>query len=306
MPHKVSHYDRLKTIGEGTYGVVYKARNTKNNEWVALKRMYMEDDNEGIPSTTIREIALLKQLNHPNIVELKSIFFENSSNASKSGDLYLVFEYCTADLKKFMNKYKNTPLSIKQIKSYLHQILNGISYCHSMSILHRDIKPQNILINEKTGQIKITDFGLSRCYILPNRTWTHEIITLWYRPPEVLLGCKNYSIYVDIWSIGCVLAEMLNNNKPLFRGDSEISQLMQIFMKCGTPNARNWPTVFDDCKQFKSPCKYPKWERKPITSFCSRSDLKQNGQELLNRMLILDPVQRITPKQALRHSFFVD
>ena len=251
MPKQVSHYDRLKTIGEGTYGVVYKARDTKTNEYVALKRMFMDDDNEGISSTTMREVAILKQLQHPNIVQLKSIFFDSSSNRHSTGDLYLVFECMSCDLKQHMNKYYNTaPMPIKTIKKFMFQILNGIAYCHSSSILHRDIKPQNILINEQTEEIKITDFGLSRAHILPNRTWTHEIITLWYRPPEILLGCKSYSIYVDTWAIGCIFAEMLNQNKPLFRGHSEISQLMQIFMKCGSPNAQSWPSVAQDCKHF--------------------------------------------------------
>lgn len=309
MPSKIAHYDRLKTIGEGTYGVVYKARDThNNNEWVALKRMFMDDDNEGISSTTMREVAILKQLSHPNIVELKSIFFDSSSNRNRnsSGDLYLVFECMSCDLKQHMNKYYNiTTMPIEKIKKYLFQILKGIAYCHSSSILHRDIKPQNILINEQTEEIKITDFGLSRAHILPNRTWTHEIITLWYRPPEVLLGCRSYSIYVDVWSIGCIFAEMLNRNKPLFRGHSEISQLMQIFMKCGSPNSENWPDAATDCKHFDA--KYPQWKRKHISKFCARTDLKKDaGMELLDQMLILDPKRRITPKQAMNHEWFAN
>lgn len=303
MPTKVNEYDKMRVIGEGTYGAVYKARNKKTNEWVALKRMLIDDDDEGIPSTTIREISVLKQLKHKNIINLLDIFFH-----SKTNDIYLVFELASCDLKQFMSKHiKKYPIKLDKIKNYLYQILNGISYCHSKSILHRDIKPQNILINVKTEIIKITDFGLARCYILPNRTWTHEIITLWYRPPEVLLGCKSYSIYVDIWSIGCLFAEMLNNNQPLFRGQSEISQLVKIFMKCGTPNFKNngWDSVYQDTKQFQN--KFPKFERKSIyPHFCNRKDLKKcNGHDLLGRMLILDPPKRITPKQALKHDFFL-
>lgn len=296
---KVANYDRLKTIGQGTYGVVYKARDKKTNEWVALKRIFPDEDGEGISATTIREIAILKQLKHPNIVELRGTFFD-------SDDIYLVFEFLNGDLKQYLNKYCGDKLlKMDKIKNILYQILSGVAYCHSSQILHRDIKPQNILINYKTDHVKITDFGLSRCYILPNRTWTHEIITLWYRPPEILLGCSKYSIYVDIWSIGCVFVEMLNNNKPLFRGNSEISQLMNIFMKLGTPNITDWPSVYKDCKFFKYPSKYPQWERKPIQSLCSREDLKANGGlDLLNRMFILNPSKRITPKQACKHPFF--
>ena len=309
MPSKVSHYDRLKIIGEGTYGAVYKARDIETSEWVALKRMFIEEeDDEGIASTTIREIALLKQLNHPNVIRLQKIFFERN-------DLYLVFDLLSCDLKAFMKRemLKHKMIAINKIQNIMYQILDGISYCHSVGIIHRDIKPQNILINCNTEGIKITDFGLSRCYNLPNKTWTHEIITLWYRPPEVLLGCKSYSIYVDIWSIGCLFAELLNHNKPLFHGNSEISQLMQIFMKCGTPN--DSPYFRQHCKDFKSNDNYkvyPKWERKNIQQICPRKwekkykHLKGDGLQLLDKMLYLEPNTRITPKEALQHQFFTN
>mmetsp|Transcript_22883 Transcript_22883/g.36518 ORF Transcript_22883/g.36518 Transcript_22883/m.36518 type:complete len:325 (-) Transcript_22883:298-1272(-) len=303
MPLKAGNFDKLKKIGDGTYGAVYKARNAKTREWVALKRMYIdEEDEEGIPSTTIREIAILKQLsNHPNIVRLSGTFFERN-------DLYLIFELFQSDLKQYLNEQaraKKLPLSLSTVQNLMHQILSGIAYCHSLSVMHRDIKPQNILINHRTQQIKITDFGLSRCYILPNKTWTHEIITLWYRPPEVLLGTKRYSIYVDIWSIGCLFAELCNNNKPLFRGCSEITQIMEIFMKCGTPNFADngWTDCLEHCREFDA--KYPKWHRKPPHFFCSRKDIQEShGLQLMDAMLALQPNQRITPKHALQHPFF--
>jgi len=206
------------------------------------------------------------------------------------------------------------------LQNIFKQILLGIEYCHSHNILHRDLKPQNILINMKTHQIKIADFGLSRCYTLPNHTWTHEIITLWYRPPEILLGCGKYSIYVDIWSIGCIFIEMLNDNKPIFRGQSEISQLLEIFIKCGTPNFQcdkhndnnktcynSWPNIENDTRHFEY-IKYPKWKRQSMDKFLLKSRWKQCKKygldDLLNKCLTINPLKRITPKNALKHTFF--
>jgi len=296
MPTSVSHYDRMKSIGEGTYGFVYKARDTKTNEWVALKRIYLDESDDGISATTIREIALLKHMDHPNIVTLKTTFFHRN-------EVYLVFECCKGDLKQYLNKFvKRSPLKMDKIKKLTFQILNGMSYCHSIGILHRDIKPQNILINYTTEEIRITDFGLSRAYVLPNRTWTHEVVTLWYRPPEVLMGCNKYSIGVDVWSIGCVLGEMLNNNRPLFCGQSEVSQLLTIFKAMGTPNPSNWPKVEDQCADF---ClKYPKWERRKIKQIVPREDFEESGQQLMDSMLLLDPLKRISCKEALNHPWF--
>jgi len=296
MPSRVAHYDRMKSIGEGTYGTVYKARDTKTNEWVALKRVYLDEGDDGISATTIREIALLKLMDHPNIVELKSTFFNRN-------EVYLVFECCKGDLKQYLNKFvKRTPLKIDKIKKLSFQIISGIAYCHSIGILHRDIKPQNILINYSTEEIRLTDFGLSRTYVVPNRTWTHEVVTLWYRPPEVLMGCGKYSIGVDIWSIGCVMGEMLNNNRALFCGQSEISQLFTIFKALGTPTESNWSSVSEDCKDFCH--NYPKWHRKEMKDIVPRADFDERGQDLLNSMFHLDPIKRISATAALEHPWF--
>ena len=332
--YRVGDYNKLKKIGDGTYGVVYKAKHRKTNKIVALKKIYCEgnqsalscitnqitinliinhrkyvyyiyiDEDEGIPSTTIREISLLKELSHPNIVKLNDILFYNS-------DLYLIFEFCSYDLKTHLNKFKysssssslssSSGLKLYQIKNYLKQMLLGISYCHSLRIFHRDLKPQNILINIKTEIIKIADFGLSRTFNLPQKTWTHQVITLWYRPPEILLGCKSYSIYVDIWSIGCIFGEMCNNSSPLFRGDSEICQLMHIFKILGTPNNNTWKNV-SSLKYFNN--SFPKWKQKSFNKIVPT--LNDFGQNLLKKMLNLSPDNRISSKMALRHPFFDD
>eukprot|EP00485_Elphidium_margaritaceum_P009826 CAMPEP_0202694692 /NCGR_PEP_ID=MMETSP1385-20130828/8486_1 /ASSEMBLY_ACC=CAM_ASM_000861 /TAXON_ID=933848 /ORGANISM="Elphidium margaritaceum" /LENGTH=306 /DNA_ID=CAMNT_0049350585 /DNA_START=110 /DNA_END=1030 /DNA_ORIENTATION=+ len=302
MPFRVGNFHKLRQIGDGTYGAIYRACHIKTGEYKALKKLYMDDVEEGIPSTTIREISIIKQLCHPNIVVLEDLFFAGN-------DLYLVLQLAPCDLKQCLNekaKLKQLPLSLDVIRHIMYQIVDGISYCHALSVVHRDMKPQNILVDaSKNYEIKITDFGLSRCYIVPNKTWTHEIITLWYRPPEVLLGCKAYSLYVDVWSVGCIFGELCNNNKPLFRGDSEIAQLMHIFRKCGTPNFQQngWQNVSAECKDFD--VKYPKWPRKPATSLCARKDmLESQGLDLMDRMLYLQPNTRISAKKAMKHPFF--
>jgi len=295
----ISNYDRLQSIGEGTYGVVYKARDIRTSKTVALKRIHIDRDDEGVSASTIREVALLKQMKHPNIAKLHLTFFSKSS-------VYLVFEYCRGDLKQYMTKYmKDSPIKsfpMRRIKKLMHQLLTGLVYCHSQGILHRDLKPQNILINYKTEQLKLTDFGLSRAFTLPNMTWTHEVITLWYRPPEILMGCSTYSINVDIWSVGCIFAELLNDNKALFAGSSEITQLFTIFKKLGTPNAQNWPTMKKDCKDYSA--QYPKWKGRTVYELMPRDDFDESAQDLLTRMLLFDPKQRITPKEALQHQWF--
>ena len=164
----------------------------------------LENEDEGIPSTAIREISILKQLKHPNIVSLLDLIHGEKK-------LHLIFEYLDYDLKKFLD-HNGGPLHSQLVKSYLYQMLDGITYCHSKRILHRDLKPQNLLI-DRNGHIKLADFGLARAFGVPIKTLTHEILTLWYRAPEILLGQKEYSTPVDIWSVGCIFYEMAHRSK---------------------------------------------------------------------------------------------
>ena len=175
---ELEKYLRLDKVGEGTYGVVYKCQNKETNELVALKKVRLENEDEGIPSTSIREISILKQLHHPYIVNLLDLIHGEKK-------LYLVFEFMDHDLKKYLD-LNGGPLPPQLVKSYLYQICLAIKYCHSRRILHRDLKPQNLLI-DKNGVIKLGDFGLARAFGIPIKTLTHEILTLWYRAPEILL-----------------------------------------------------------------------------------------------------------------------
>lgn len=283
-------YQKMEKIGEGTYGVVYKARERETNRIVALKKVRLESEEEGIPSTTIREISLLKEAKHENIIQLLDIVHSDTK-------LYLVFEFLERDLKKEIENIRNKKSSIKEIKKYLYQLLSGIHHCHSRRIVHRDLKPQNILINEN-GTLKIADLGLARSFGVPVRTYTHEIVTLWYRAPEILLGEKHYSTAVDIWSVGCIFAELIRLT-PLFAGDSEIDQLFRIFRVLGTPNETTWTNIgfLPDYKK-----DFPVWKKTPLKDKVPEID--KEGLDLLEKMLIYDPGNRISAKKALQHPYF--
>ena len=209
-------YTRTTKLGEGTYGVVYRAKDQKGQEIYALKKIRLQAEEEGIPSTAIREISLLKELNHINIVKLYEVLHTPKK-------LTLVFEYVEQDLKKVIDSTNQKGLETKYIKSFLYQLLQGVNYIHQHKVLHRDLKPQNLLIS-KDNIVKIGDFGLARGYGIPVKNYTHEVVTLWYRPPDVLLGNKTYGTTVDMWSIGCIFAEMVSG-KPLFTGNSEFDQI---------------------------------------------------------------------------------
>ncbi|XP_060169410.1 cell division control protein 2 homolog A-like isoform X2 [Lycium barbarum] len=257
----MDQYEKVEKIGEGTYGVVYKARDRATNETVALKKIRLEQEDEGVPSTAIREISLLKEMQHGNIVRLLDVVHSEKR-------LYLVFEYLDLDLKKHMDSSPEFSKDPRVVKTFLHQMLRGIAHCHSHRVLHRDLKPQNLLIDPRTNVLKLADFGLGRAFGIPVRTFTHEVVTLWYRAPEILLGSRNYSTPVDVWSAGCIFAEMVNQ-RPLFPGDSEIDELFKIFRVVGTPNENIWPGV-TSLPDYKSA--FPKWPRKDLATVVPNLD----------------------------------
>jgi len=289
----MEQYEKVEKIGEGTYGVVYKARDRLTNETIALKKIRLEQEDEGVPSTAIREISLLKEMQHGNIVRLQDVVHSEKR-------LYLVFEYLDLDLKKHMDSCPELAKDPRLIKTFLYQILRGIAYCHSHRVLHRDLKPQNLLIDRKTNALKLADFGLARAFGIPVRTFTHEVVTLWYRAPEILLGSRHYSTPVDVWSVGCIFAEMVNQ-RPLFPGDSEIDELFKIFRVLGTPNEETWPGV-TSLPDFKSA--FPKWPAKDLATVVP--GLEPAVIDLLSKMLCLEPSRRITARTALEHEYFKD
>mmetsp|Transcript_12453 Transcript_12453/g.18660 ORF Transcript_12453/g.18660 Transcript_12453/m.18660 type:complete len:302 (-) Transcript_12453:1355-2260(-) len=286
----MERYQKLAKIGEGTYGVVYKAKDRVREMIIALKRIRLEAEDEGIPSTAIREISLLKELRHPNIVKLYDVVHTEKK-------LTLVFEYLDQDLKKYLDVCEGG-LETSILKSFLFQLLTGVAYCHHHRVLHRDLKPQNLLINRE-GDLKLADFGLARAFGIPVRSYTHEVVTLWYRAPDVLLGSRKYSTPVDIWSIGCIFAEMVNG-APLFTGTSEETQLEAIFRLLGTPNESTFPGISELPDWKDNFTVYPA----PVSLQALVPKLDAQGVQLLQSMLVYDPAQRITAQEARRDPFF--
>ncbi|XP_065189214.1 cyclin-dependent kinase 1-like [Sycon ciliatum] len=289
--NSLSDYIKIGKIGEGAYGVVYKGQHAVTGEIVAMKKIRLTSASEGVPSTAIREISILKELRHPNIVDLKEVIHQDTK-------LYLIFEFLNTDLKNFLDKHDGD-LPTQLVKSYLYQICLGIVYCHSHRVLHRDLKPQNLLVGNN-GVIKLADFGLARAFGIPVRIYTHEVVTLWYRAPEILLGSQRYACPMDVWSIGTIFAELVQK-RPIFHGDSEIDQLFRIFRTLGTATDDTWPgvTKLPDYKPT-----FPRWKAQPFSKIVP--SLKTEGVDLLQRMLQYDPARRISAKQALNHSYFED
>jgi len=282
-------YTKIDKLGEGTYGVVYKAQNNETGQIVALKRIRLESEDEGVPCTAIREISLLKELKHPNIVRLHDVLHTEKK-------LTLVFEYLDQDLKKYMDAHRGE-MDAQTIRSFLFQLLKGVAWCHDHRVLHRDLKPQNLLINKK-GELKLADFGLARAFGIPVRSYSHEVVTLWYRAPDVLLGSRKYSTPIDIWSAGCIFAEM-SLGRPLFPGQSTNDQLLKIFKHLGTPSEETWQGV-TELPEWKSD--FPKFEPHSLNELVPTLD--SVGIDLLYRMLQYDPQQRVTARHAMQHPYF--
>lgn len=289
-----SVYDRILQVGEGTYGKVYKSRNVDTGDMAALKRLRMESERDGMPITAIREIKLLQSLRHRNIVSLREMMIEE-------GNIYMTFEYMDHDLAGIL-AHPQLRLNDSQIKFLLQQMLDGLAYIHHKGILHRDIKGSNILLDRR-GNLKLADFGLARTIDLsnPKAHYTNRVITLWYRPPELLLGATIYSTAIDVWGIGCLLVEMYTR-AAIFAGQDEISQIQTIYDIMGTPTSETWPDIHQ--LPWYSLLKPQFAKRNQFNEKYSRVMTTVGVLDLATRLLEMNPEKRLSAEGALNHVYF--
>lgn len=295
----MENYRRTEVLGQGAYGKVYKGQDVRTGQFVALKRALTTSEEEGIPPTTLREISILKSISECEFV-VKLLDVVSARTRSGKSILYIIFQYLDCDLKSFMLETRGKGKGLENFfaKKFCFQLLLGLKHCHDNGIMHRDLKPQNLLV-ENRKKIKIADFGLSRNFSIPLGKYTHEVVTLWYRAPEILLGAKSYSTPIDSWSVGCIYAEILTG-KPIFCGESEIEQLLAIFRVLGTPNENNWPGV----NFFKDWHEFPQWQPKSLE--CVFQKIDQESILFVSLFLRLNPLKRITISEAINHPYFND
>eukprot|EP00826_Nyctotherus_ovalis_P034998 TRINITY_DN2961_c0_g1_i3.p1 TRINITY_DN2961_c0_g1~~TRINITY_DN2961_c0_g1_i3.p1 ORF type:complete len:571 (+),score=174.79 TRINITY_DN2961_c0_g1_i3:76-1788(+) len=284
-------YKIIKVIGDGTYGVVSKAVNIKTNEIVAIKRMKKK-----FPSwdecMQLREIKSLRKLNHPNVIKLKEVIRVNDT-------LHLIFEFAENDLFQLMES-RGGAFSEAQIRGVVQQILLGVSYIHRNGFFHRDLKPENLMTNKSPAGllIKICDFGQAR-EIRSTPPYTEYISTRWYRAPECLLRSNVYSSPVDMFAVGCMMAE-LYLGRPLFQGSSEGDQLFKICSVLGTPTAGTWAEGLR--LGAKAGYQFPHFVPTPLASLIPSAS--KDGIDLMTSMLQFDPQRRVTAVKALAHPYF--
>ncbi|XP_042461444.1 probable serine/threonine-protein kinase At1g54610 isoform X2 [Zingiber officinale] len=292
VPRKADSFEKLDKIGQGTYSSVYRARDLDNKKIVALKKVRFDNLEPESVKFMAREILILRRLDHPNIVKLEGLV-----TSRMSCSLYLVFEYMEHDLAGLASS-PGLKFSEPQVKCYMQQLLHGLGHCHNREILHRDIKGSNLLIDD-SGILKIADFGLASFFDPEQRLpLTSRVVTLWYRPPELLLGATNYGVSVDLWSAGCILAE-LYAGKPIMPGRTEVEQLHKIFKLCGSPSEEYWrksrlphATIFKPQQPYR---------RCVAEAF---KDFPPSALTLLEVLLSVDPADRGTAASALKNEFF--
>ncbi|XP_030436879.1 cyclin-dependent kinase 15 [Gopherus evgoodei] len=287
-----SSYLNLEKLCEGSYSTVYKGISRINGQLVALKIIKLETE-EGVPFTAIREASLLKSLKHANIVLLHDIIQTKDT-------LTFVFEYMHTDLAQYMAQHPGG-LHAHNVMLFMFQLLRGLAYIHQQHILHRDLKPQNLLIS-CLGELKLADFGLARAKSIPSQTYSSEVVTLWYRPPDVLLGATDYSSDLDIWSAGCIFVEMLQG-QPMFPAvTGTLEQLEKIWAVLGVPTEDTWPGL----------SKLPNYKPERVISsrpqglqmICARLGRVPGAEDLASKMLKAFPRERVSAQDALVHNFF--
>ncbi|OHS94796.1 Cell division control protein 2 like protein [Tritrichomonas foetus] len=283
-------YTKFQKLGEGTYCSVFRAVNSTTNEVVALKIVRMDQEEDGIPGSSLREVSLLRALSHPNVINLLDVLCEGSK-------LQLIFEFMDRDLKRYLEGGRRT-IKGDLLRSYTFQLLCGLLYLHSNGVVHQNIRPENLLI-KKNGFLKIGDFGSAVSFQRPLTPIDGKMTMLWYRAPELVVDSPEYDHSIDIWSCGCVIAEMIKGT-VLFGGDSPVDQLMKICKVIGTPTDEDWP----DFGNYVNPqIKLPKGIPIGLKTVLP-NDVDPLLLDLLSRMLTLNPSKRITAKEAVHHEYF--
>ena len=292
-------YEKLGRIGEGTYGIVYKARDKKTSQFVALKRCLPHNESsDGFSLTTLREIHSLRICrDHDHIVHLQDIAV--SANA-----VFLVFDYCPHDLARLVDSHyqshQKSPFRESHVKTLLHQLLLALDFMHSRHLIHRDVKLSNLLYSSE-GTLKLADFGLSRKL---GPCLTPKVVSLWYRPPELLLGGRDYTTAVDIWGAGCVFGELLDGI-PLMDGKNELDQISKVFTLLGNPTVSTWPELkhmpLIQNGTFALPLPVTKFEL--LDRF---SHLSSTGLSLLSTLLSYNSKTRGTAAYALQSRYFME
>ncbi|CAD8092627.1 unnamed protein product [Paramecium sonneborni] len=290
----MNKYEVLGVVGEGAYGVVLKCKNKETNEIVAIKKFKETEENEIVKKSIQREVKVLRLLRHANIVELKEAF-------KRKGRIYLVFEYVERNLLEVLEASPSglEPLYIKRI---IFQLLKAIFCCHQNDIVHRDIKPENLLISNN-HQLKLCDFGFARSLTASTQDLTDYVATRWYRAPELLLSYSNYDKGVDMWAIGCLLCELTDGN-PLFPGENEMDQLYLIQKMLG-PLTQSQQETFSKNPRFLG-MKFPEISKPETLEQRYLCKLPKKAINFVKGLLKMEPAERLTCKQALRHQYFED
>ncbi|KAL9255347.1 putative serine/threonine-protein kinase [Drosera capensis] len=292
VPRQAESFKKLDKIGQGTYSNVYKARDLEQKKVVALKKVRFDNLEPESVRFMAREIHILRRLDHPNIIKLKGLV-----TSRMSCSLYLIFEYMEHDLSGLAS-HPAVKFTESQVKCYMQQLLRGLDHCHSRGILHRDIKGSNLLI-DNNGILKIADFGLANFFDpRQNHPLTSRVVTLWYRPPELLLGATLYGAAVDLWSTGCILAE-LYAGKPIMPGRTEVEQLHKIFKLCGSPSEEYWKkSKLPHATIFKPQHPYRRCVAETFKEFPAPA------LSLMEILLSVDPADRGSAASALKSEFF--
>ncbi|KAJ3719736.1 kinase-like domain-containing protein [Lentinula raphanica] len=292
----VYSYERLNQIEEGTYGVVFRAKDKQTGDIVALKKLKLDEEKNGFPITSLREINALIACRHENVVGIREVVVGDTLT-----QVFIVMDFIEHDLKSLLTLMPS-PFLQSEVKTLMIQLLSAVKHCHANWILHRDLKTSNLLMNNR-GIMKVADFGLARRYGDPVGVggMTQLVVTLWYRAPEILLGAESYTTAVDLWSVGCIFAELLLK-EPLFQAKNELELISMIFKLLGPPSSSSWPgySSLPLSKTITLPSPHPHQFRQKFQYMTTA------GIDLLMSLLTYDPDQRISAEEALEHPYFTE